>query len=99
MLAKISTRTLLANIEGLIDQIFNRSKVIPIDYIYSTLEQGASKIPDAACFVRTAKLFQTSDEVRPDFRFLLLPYLSFQIIDGTLSRFPEAHARGGAPTD
>jgi hypothetical protein len=78
-------------IASLTEQILDRSKIVPIDYVLSIISEGALHVPDCALILKTPKLFKTPDDIRSDRDFLILPYLSFQVRDGSVIRFVDAN--------
>ena len=73
--------------DALTEKLQDRTKHLSVEKILIDLSGLVSDLPDFEIYVRQKKFFRTEDEPFADFEYLLLPYLSFRVVDGKLVRF------------
>ena len=73
--------------EDIISELHDRTKHLSIDKVLMDINEQLGEIPDFYFFVKQKKFFRTPDEPHANLEYLLLPYLSFKVINGRLVRY------------
>ena len=82
----------LDHMDRLLDGMLEHSSHHPLDYIQGEIAKVCHYLPDCVFFTVAPKLFSTQSDPEDDYDFLILPYLSFRISAGTISRIEDLSA-------